>query len=184
MPHLPGDLGCGEAQPPIPTFANGGHLKCDAPIRRVFEGGIESGPASLGKSEKPLISTGLPNFSAAKSCVETQRVFSRPVSFVAQSVQPPPTREGFRSLLLSERPTCYRNRTRYRSDWPRNPARKATLSSPAILFTNHAAPCRQALVRMLLHPLGELRRAHQAGLHRDVSEVRGGDGLLAAICRR
>ena len=36
---------------------------------------------------------------------------------------------------------------------------------------------------MLLHPLGELRRAHQAGLHRDVSEVRGGDGLLVAICR-
>jgi len=27
--------------------------------------------------------------------------------------------------------------------------------------------------------LGELRRAHQAGLHRDFSEVRGGDGLLA-----
>ena len=36
---------------------------------------------------------------------------------------------------------------------------------------------------MLLHPLGELRRAHQAGLHRDVSEVRGGDDLLVAICR-
>jgi hypothetical protein len=60
----------------------------------------------------------------------------------------------------------------------------STLNSPAILFTNHAAPCRQALGRMLLHPLGELRRAHQAGLHRDVSEVRGGDSLLAAICRR
>ena len=51
---------------------------------------------------------------------------------------------------------------------------------PAILFANHAAPCRQAVGRMLLHPLGELRRAHQAGLHRDVSEVRGGDGLLVA----
>src|SRR5229473_6717288 len=60
----------------------------------------------------------------------------------------------------------------------------STLNSPAILFANHAAPCRQALGRMLLHPLGELRRAHQAGLHRDVREVRGGDGLLAAICRR
>ena len=60
----------------------------------------------------------------------------------------------------------------------------STLSSPAILFSNHAAPCRQALGGMLLHPLGELRRAHQAGLHRDVSEVRGGDGLLVAICRR
>ena len=57
------------------------------------------------------------------------------------------------------------------------------LSSPAILFANHAAPCRQALGGMLLHPLGELRRAHQAGLHRDISEVRGGDDLLAAICR-
>src|SRR5882762_6725419 len=58
------------------------------------------------------------------------------------------------------------------------------LSSPAILFANHAAPCRQALGRMLLHPLGELRRAHQAGLHRDVGEFRSGDGLLAAIYRR
>ncbi len=37
---------------------------------------------------------------------------------------------------------------------------------------------------MLVHPLGELRRAHQAGLHRDVGEVRGGDDLLVAICRR
>jgi len=60
----------------------------------------------------------------------------------------------------------------------------STLNSPAILFANHAAPCRQALGGMLLHPLGELRRAHQAGLHRDVSEVRGGNNLLAAICRR
>ena len=60
----------------------------------------------------------------------------------------------------------------------------STLNSPAILFADHAAPCRQALGGMLLHPLGELRRAHQAGLHRDVSEVRGGDGLLVAICRR
>ncbi len=60
----------------------------------------------------------------------------------------------------------------------------STLSSPAVLFADHAAPCRQALGGMLLHPLGELRRAHQAGLHRDVSEVRGGNGLLVAICRR
>src|ERR1700716_2643989 len=60
----------------------------------------------------------------------------------------------------------------------------STLSSPATLFANHAGPCRQALGRMLLHPLGELRRAHPAGLHRDVSEVRCGDGLLAAIRRR
>jgi hypothetical protein len=41
----------------------------------------------------------------------------------------------------------------------------STLSSPAILFADHAAPCRQALGGMLLHPLGELRRAYQAGLH-------------------
>jgi hypothetical protein len=60
----------------------------------------------------------------------------------------------------------------------------STLSSPAIRSTNHAAPCRQALGRMLLHPLGELRRAHQARLYREVSEVRRGDGLLAAVCRR
>jgi len=36
---------------------------------------------------------------------------------------------------------------------------------------------------MVLHPIGELRRAHQTGLHRNVSEVRGGDSLLVAICR-
>jgi len=60
----------------------------------------------------------------------------------------------------------------------------STLSSPAILLANHAAPSRQALGGILLHPLGKLRRAHQSGLHRDISEVRGGDGLLVAICRR
>src|SRR5580704_9918286 len=60
----------------------------------------------------------------------------------------------------------------------------STLDSPAIPFADHAAPCRKALRRILLHPLGELRRAHQAGLHRDLSEVRGGDDLLVAICRR
>src|ERR1700688_3015666 len=61
----------------------------------------------------------------------------------------------------------------------------STLSypAPAILLADHAAPSRKALGRMLLHPLGELRRSHQARLHRDVSEVRDGDGLLAAICR-
>jgi hypothetical protein len=62
--------------------------------------------------------------------------------------------------------------------------RHFTLSSAAIPFTEHAAPCCKPLGRMLIHPVGELRCAHQAGLHRDVSEVRGGDGLLVAICRR
>lgn len=62
--------------------------------------------------------------------------------------------------------------------------RHFALSTPAILLTDHAAPCRKTLSRMLIHPVGELRCAHQAGLHRDVSEVRGGDSLLAAICRR
>src|SRR5204863_8778278 len=57
-------------------------------------------------------------------------------------------------------------------------------STPAILLTEHAAPCRKPLSRMQIHPVGELRCAHWAGLHRDVSEVRGGDGLLVAICRR
>jgi hypothetical protein len=57
----------------------------------------------------------------------------------------------------------------------------SALSSPAVLFADHAAPFRKALGRMLLHPLSQLRRAHQAGLHRDVSEVRGGHGLLVAI---
>ena len=90
------------------------------------------------------------------------------------------------TLPLCKRRTHYLDRTTHRSDWPRTPARKAafTLGSPAIPSANHAAPCCQALGRMLLHPLGELRRTHQAGLHRNVSEVRGGDGLLAAICRR
>ena len=60
----------------------------------------------------------------------------------------------------------------------------SSLNSPAILFADQAAPCRQALGGMLLHPLRELRRAHQAGLHRNVGEVRGGDGLLVATCRR
>src|SRR5260370_6094762 len=47
----------------------------------------------------------------------------------------------------------------------------STLSSPAILFANHAAPCRQSLGGRLLHPLGELGRAHRAALYRDVGEV-------------
>src|SRR6516162_1935714 len=59
-----------------------------------------------------------------------------------------------------------------------------TLSSPATLFADHTAPCREALGRMLLHPVGKLRRAHQARLHRDVSEIRGGDEPLVAISRR
>jgi hypothetical protein len=68
---------------------------------------------------------------------------------------------------------CSSNRSQERSHICKGPAAGfvATLSSPAVLFAN-AAPCRQALGRMLLHPLGKLRRAHQAGLHRDVSEVR------------
>lgn len=55
-----------------------------------------------------------------------------------------------------------------------------SLSSPALLLTDHAAPYRKAFGRMLIHPLGELRRAHQTGLHGDVGEVRSGDGLLVA----
>jgi hypothetical protein len=70
-------------------------------------------------------------------------------------------------------------------EWVSRPrSRFAPLDSPPMLFADHAAPRRKALCRMLLHPLDELRRAHQAGLHGDVSEVRGGDGLLVAICRR
>jgi hypothetical protein len=51
------------------------------------------------------------------------------------------------------------------------------------VFQSRSACC-QALAGMLFHPLGELRRPYQAGLHRDVSDVRGGDGLLGAICGR
>src|SRR4029079_7665656 len=54
----------------------------------------------------------------------------------------------------------------------------------AIQFTDLAAPGHQALGWMLLHPLGKPRGAHQAGLHRDISQVRGGDSLFVAICRR
>jgi hypothetical protein len=60
----------------------------------------------------------------------------------------------------------------------------STLSSPPILVADHAAPCREAFGRTLLHPLGELRRTHQTGLHRHVSDVRGRDHLLVTICRR
>jgi signal transduction histidine kinase len=47
----------------------------------------------------------------------------------------------------------------------------SNLRSSAIRFADHAAPRRQALGRMLFHPLRELWRAHQAGLHRDIGEV-------------
>jgi hypothetical protein len=43
---------------------------------------------------------------------------------------------------------------------------------------------REALSRMLLHPVGEQRRAYQVGLHRDVSEFRVRDDLLSATSRR
>jgi hypothetical protein len=59
-----------------------------------------------------------------------------------------------------------------------------SLSSPAIPFADLATPCRKAFGGMLLHPVGELRRAYQAGLYRDVSEVRARDELLPAIGRR
>ena len=58
------------------------------------------------------------------------------------------------------------------------------LSSPAILFADHTAPRQQLLGGMLLHPFGEPRGTNQAGLQREVGEVRGGDDLLVAICRR
>jgi hypothetical protein len=51
-------------------------------------------------------------------------------------------------------------------------------------FANHAPPFHQAPRGMLFHPLGELRRAHQAGLHRNVGEVRRDDDLLVTTCRR
>jgi len=51
------------------------------------------------------------------------------------------------------------------------------LSSPAILSSNHAAPCRQALGWMLLHPLGELRRATR----QDCSET-SAKSELVTVC--
>jgi len=56
-----------------------------------------------------------------------------------------------------------------------------SLGSIAALFADYTTPCREALGRMLFHPIGKLRGAHQTGLHRDVSEVGGGHGLLVAI---
>src|SRR5437588_11809068 len=53
--------------------------------------------------------------------------------------------------------------------------------SPAALLADHATPSRQPLGRMLVHPFGKLRRAHHAGLHRDLGEVRCGDDLLVTI---
>ena len=58
------------------------------------------------------------------------------------------------------------------------------LSAPAISATHYAAPSGETLGRMLPHPFGKLRRAHQAGLHRHIGEVRRGDGLLMTIGRR
>jgi hypothetical protein len=52
------------------------------------------------------------------------------------------------------------------------------------MLADDAAPSSQALDWMLLHPISELRRADQTRLHRDISKLRGGDDLLAAICRR
>lgn len=62
-------------------------------------------------------------------------------------------------------------------------ARRFTQSPLLSGLAEHAEPCRKALGQMLIHPVGELRCAHQAVVHRDVSGARGGDGLLAAISR-
>jgi hypothetical protein len=66
------------------------------------------------------------------------------------------------------------------------PPDQAPLASvaPAGLLPDHATPSRQALGRMLVRPFGALGRAHQARLHRHVSEVRRGDDLLATISRK
>src|ERR1043165_967343 len=58
------------------------------------------------------------------------------------------------------------------------------LDPPAFLLADYAAPGGEALGGMLVHPLGKLRRAHQAGLHRDLGEVRGGHELFVTIGRR
>jgi hypothetical protein len=58
------------------------------------------------------------------------------------------------------------------------------LGTLAGVLAEFAAPSCKALGRMLLHPVGELRRSHQAGLHRDLGEVGGGDSLLMTISWR
>ena len=42
---------------------------------------------------------------------------------------------------------------------------RGALSFLATVFTDDTTPCPKALGRMLLHPVGKLRRAYQAGLH-------------------
>ena len=55
------------------------------------------------------------------------------------------------------------------------------LNSPGFRnFPKDAAPRRKPFGWMVLHPIGKLRSAHQAGLHRDVGEVGRGNGLLVA----
>src|SRR5579872_6381658 len=86
----------------------------------------------------------------------------------------------------------YRNFTTVRQNAPsmssrRRPGRpqhEISSDPAALVVAACTAPGRQALGGMLLHPLGELRHAHQAGLHRDVGEFGGGDSLLMAIRRR
>src|SRR5260370_7837825 len=80
------------------------------------------------------------------------------------------------------RPRC----SNHGCPWIQKTPQKATvmLGSPAIPFANHAAPCCQALARLLLHPLRELRRPHQAGLHPNASEARCTNTLLFTLSRR
>ena len=70
-----------------------------------------------------------------------------------------------------------------KADVPRISGRggRRSLDGAAGLLADHATPSCEALGRMLVHPFGELRRAHQAGLHRDLGEIRGRDDLIMTV---
>lgn len=57
-------------------------------------------------------------------------------------------------------------------------------NSAAILPADDATPSCKSFRRILLHPLGELGRAHHARLHRYLGEIRAGNGPLTAISRK
>jgi hypothetical protein len=46
-----------------------------------------------------------------------------------------------------------------------------------------ATPAGQAEIRMVLHPIGQLRRAHQTSCHREIAQAGRNDALEVAIGR-
>ena len=153
----------------LPTLVDSSSPCRSDPAR--LSNGLRRGGRSPGGRDRPRAHGG--RGSAARP------VFGKLSASVRQTWYPTSNVGASEAIQISaNRAECVRQ-------WTTSLAgRHFTLSSPAILFTDNAAPCRKPLSRMLSHPVGELRCAHQAGLHGQVSEFRGGDGLLVAICRR